>query len=149
MGHQFEKSVTINSSFTTVWNTLTDLDLVKQWMGEKEMDLEIITTWEINSPITVRGFHHVKFENRGIVLKYQPNKLLEYTHLSSLSRLEHKPSSYSTFQFELTPVQYCTVLKFTMENFPTETIYRHLCFYWRTTIEKIKNFAEQQVELVK
>jgi hypothetical protein len=117
-------------------------------MGEREMDLEIKTNWEINSPITVTGFHHVKFENRGFVLKYQPNRLLEYTHFSSLSRLQDEAANYTSIKFELEPSQHQTLLKLTIENFPTETIYKHLCFYWRTTIEKIKNFAEQQVELV-
>ena len=30
----------------------------------------------------------------------------------------------------------------TIENFTTGVIYQHLCFYWRTTIEKIRQFVE-------
>lgn len=73
-------------------------------MGEPEMKLEIETTWEINSPIFIRGFHHIKFENKGIVLKYQPERMLRYTHLSSVSRLPDKIENYSALEFVLTPV---------------------------------------------
>jgi hypothetical protein len=118
-------------------------------MGESEMNLEIITNWNVNSPVIIKGFHHLQFENRGIVLQHQPNKLLQYSHLSSLSRLEDKTSNYSIIKFELSPVQNQTELKLTIENFTTESIYKHLSFYWRTTIEKIKMFSEQQAELVK
>lgn len=118
-------------------------------MGEEEMELEIKTDWKVNHPIVISGFHHLQFENRGIVLQFEPWTILQYTHLSSLSRLEDKEENYSTIKFELRPVQDQTALKLTIENFPSQAIYKHLCFYWRTTIEKIKLFAEQQVELVK
>lgn len=146
---QFEKTVIIHSNAANVWNALTDFKLMKQWMGEAEMELEIKTDWKVNSPITISGFHHLKFENKGIVLQFEPETILQYTHLSSLSHLEDKAENYSTIKFELEPVQHQTELKLTIENFPSEAIYKHLCFYWRTTIEKIKLFAEQQVELVK
>lgn len=146
---QFEKTVSIHSNAANVWNTLTDLKQVKQWTGEEEMELEIKTDWKVNGPIVISGFHHFKFENRGIVLQFEPETILHYTHVSSLSRLEDKAENYSSIKFELKPVQDHTALKLTIENFPSEAIYKHLCFYWRTTIEKIKLFAEQQVELVK
>lgn len=146
---QFEKTVIIHSSTANVWNTLTDFKLMKQWMDEAEMELEIKTDWKVNSPIVFSGFHHLKFENRGIVLQFEPKTILQYTHLRSLSRLEDKAENYSSIKFELKPAQDHTELKLTIENFPSEAIYKHLCFYWRATIEKIKLFTEQQVELVK
>jgi uncharacterized protein YndB with AHSA1/START domain len=145
---QFEKTVVIHSSTANVWNTLTDTTLMKQWMGDEEMQIEIQTDWKINSRIVISGFHHLQFENKGIVLQFEPSKILQYTHLSSLSRLEDKPENYSTIKFELKPVENQTALTVTIENFPTEAIYKHLYFYWRTTIEKMKIFSEQQAELV-
>lgn len=149
MNPAFEKTVILNTIPETVWNTLTDFSLMKQWMGENEMNLEIITDWNVNGPIIINGFHHAKFQNKGTVLKYEPNRLLEYSHLSSLSRLEDKKENYSILRFELSLLQQQTALTLTIENFPTETIYKHLCFYWRATVEKIKTINEQQGELVK
>lgn len=148
MNSGFEKTVIINAIPETVWSTLTDFTLMKQWMGESEMNLEIITDWYVNGPIIISGFHHAKFQNKGTVLKYEPNRLIEYSHLSSLSRLEDKQENYSILRFQLSPLQQQTALTLTIESFPTETIYKHLCFYWRATVEKIKTISEQQGELV-
>ena len=35
-----------------------------------------------------------------------------------------------------------TELTLTLSNFTTETIYKHLNFYWNTTLEVLKNFIE-------
>jgi hypothetical protein len=48
---------------TIVWPTLTDPDLMKQWMGEPTMEIEITTDWKIGNPIIITGFHPIKFEN--------------------------------------------------------------------------------------
>jgi hypothetical protein len=40
-------------------------------------------------------------------------------------------------------VQDQTSLTLTINNFPTETIYRHLDFYWRTTLVMLKKFTEE------
>lgn len=148
MNPAFEKTVIINATPKAVWNALTDFSLMKQWMGECEMNLEIITDWKVSSPIIINGFHHAKFQNKGTVLKHEPNKILEYSHLSSLSRLDDKPENCSILRFELSPLKQQTAITVTIENFPTENIYKHLCFYWRTTVEKIKTISEQQGKLV-
>ena len=144
----FQKTVIINSNASNVWSVLTDFNLMKKWMGDAEMNLEITTDWQVGSSITINGFHHARFQNKGTILQHELNRILEYSHLSSLSRLENKQENYSVLRFELSPAEHETKLTLTVKNFPTETIYKHLVFYWRTTIEKIKTITEQQAELV-
>jgi uncharacterized protein YndB with AHSA1/START domain len=145
MNHRIEKSILINSDPSTIWKTLTVPELVQQWMGEPEMGIEIHTDWKVNSPIIIRGFHHIKFENRGTVLQFEPCKTLKYSHLSSVSRLVDKADNYSIIGFVLTPLENQTLLSLTIENFPTDTIFKHLQFYWNTTIHKIKYFIENNL----
>ena len=95
MTYIFSTSVTINAAPSKVWMALTNSDLVVKWMGEPEMNLEVHTDWKINSPIFIRGFHHVEFENKGIVLEYEEGKKLSYSHLSSVSRLPDITENYS------------------------------------------------------
>jgi uncharacterized protein YndB with AHSA1/START domain len=142
MTDKFSTTITINSEPAKVWTTLTDLESMKQWIGEPEMKIEAQTDWKINTPIFIRGFHHVKFENTGIVLQYDREKRLSYSHLSSISRLPDKPESYSILEFILTPIGKQTQLTLNISNFPTETIRKHLEFYWRTTIVTIKERVE-------
>jgi uncharacterized protein YndB with AHSA1/START domain len=137
-----EKTVAINAPVSVVWNYLTDPDLMKKWMGEPEMKIEIITDWKVGSPIIVKGFHHVYFENKGTVLQFEPDKLLRYSHLSSVSRLPDAVENYSVFTFILNSNQEQTLLTLKAENFPTETIFKHLDLYWKVTIEIIKHKIE-------
>lgn len=141
----FEKislSITIESDPSIAWTALTDLTLISEWMAEPEMKLEVQTTWEINSPILIGGFHHTRFENKGLVLDYCKERRLRYSHLSSVSKLPDKIENYSIIEFVLTPANHHTQLTIDISNFPTEIIYKHLAFYWRGTIHKIKKCAE-------
>jgi uncharacterized protein YndB with AHSA1/START domain len=139
----FSSTVLITRSAPIVWEILTDPAMMIQWMGEPEMQIEIETNWQLNSPITIRGFHHVRFENKGLVLEFKKEKRLCYTHLSSLSRLPDVPENYSKLLFTLTARAEATELTVAIENFPTESIRKHLEFYWRGTLARIKATVEK------
>ncbi len=111
-------------------------------MGDPELEIEVLTNWEVGSPIVIRGFHHSKFENKGIVLKYEKENRLIYTHLSSLSRLPDKQENHSTLEFILTPTANHTLLTLNIDNFATESIRKHLEFYWKATLNVIKEKVE-------
>jgi uncharacterized protein YndB with AHSA1/START domain len=139
----FNKTVEINAQISKVWDTLTAPELMKKWISETEID--IITDWNVGSPILMRGgLHRVKFENTGTVLQFEPEKILRYSHLSSLSRLPDKPENYSIIEFRLEPIGSQSSLTVTVSNFPTESIYKHLVFYWNVTLEIIKRRIEAQ-----
>ena len=137
------KIVTINASTFTVWEALTNPDIMKQWMGEPEMALEVTTDWRIGSPIAIKGFHHVNFVNKGTVLRFEPGKVLEYNYLSSLSRLPEHVDNYTIIHFELESVEDGARLSLTVSNFPTEVIFKHVDFYWTTTLEILKKLLEK------
>jgi uncharacterized protein YndB with AHSA1/START domain len=142
-GQIFNKTIQINAPLPTVWATLTTPEIMKQWMSETEID--IITDWNVGSPILIRGrLHGINFENTGTVLQFEREKILQYSHLSSLSRLPDKPESYSVLDFRLAPISHQTTLTLTLSNFPTETIYKHLAYYWNVTLEILKRMMEKQ-----
>lgn len=145
MTDQFEKTVIINSDPATVWKTLTEPALMKKWMGEPEMEINIHTDWTVNSPFIITGFHHVKFTSKGTVLQFDENSALTYSHFSSVSRLADIPDNYSIIAFTLKPLEDQTALTVKITGFPTETIFKHLQFYWQTTIEIIKRSIEKVV----
>lgn len=142
MIRQIEQAILIKAPVDKVWNTLTNPGLMKQWMGEPEMKIEVITDWRTGSPIVIKGFHHVKFENKGTVLQFKPVEGLKYNYISSLSRLEDAPENYTVIEFILTPFEQETTVTLTLSNFPTEAIFRHVGFYWKTTMHIMKKLAE-------
>jgi len=138
-----DKTIVIEAPTAKVWQSITDIKLMEKWMGNTELDLEIITNWEVGSPLIVKGFHHARFENQGVVLEYLPDHTLSYNFLSSLSRLPDKKENYTMIRFVLIPQENHTTLSLTLTNFPTETIYQHLNFYWNTTLVILKRMIEQ------
>ena len=142
-GNIVSKTIHINAPTSVVWETLTNSGLMKKWMSETEIN--ILTDWRVGNPIIIRGsLHRVKFENKGTVLQFEREKILQYTHLSSLSRLPDKPENYTILEFSLTPFNNQTRLIFTASNFPTESIYKHFSFYWNVTLEILKRMIEKK-----
>lgn len=144
---RIEKRILIQASFSNVWKHLTKPDLMREWMGDQEMRIEILTDWKAGSAFVIRGFHHVQFENRGTVLQLEPGKVFRYEYLSSMSNLEDEPENYTTISFRLDGKEDQTELTVEAENFPTFEIYKHLEFYWNGTLQiikcKIENAKEQ------
>jgi hypothetical protein len=44
----------------------------------------------------------------------------------------------------LQPIEKQTALALTLSNFPTESIYQHLAFYWTVTLEALKRMIEER-----
>ena len=143
MLEKVERTISINAPHAKVWEYLTDPNLMKKWMGDHEMNIEISTDWVVGNPVLIKGFHHVNFENKGIVLQFDPQKMIQYTHLSSISRLTDRNENYCIITFLLKADKEYTLLTIRIENFPTESIYKHMNFYWQGTATVLKNFIEQ------
>lgn len=140
----FNKVIHINAPTSEVWHALTTPKLMNQWMMP-DAELNIVTEWKVGGPIVIRGHMNGKdFENRGTVLKFEPEKVLQYTHLSSISRLPDRAESYSIIGFSLEPVENQTTLELTLSNFPNESIHKHLAFYWNVTLEILRRMLEEQ-----
>jgi len=142
MTQQIEKSIIIKALPESVWHMLTNHGAMKQWMGDPEMKLEVMADWKMGGSIVIKGFHHVAFENKGTILKFDPTNVLAYTYLSSLSRLPDHPVNYSIIEFRLISIDEGTQLTLLLSNFPTEAIFKHVDFYWTTTLQILKEAAE-------
>ena len=137
------KTIEINAAPSKVWDALTNPELMKRWMSETE--IKITTDWEVGNPFIIHGnLHGINFENNGTVLQFEREKVLKYSHLNSLSRLPDEPRNYSMIEFTLAPRENQTSLTVTLSNFPTESIYKHLVFYWNVTLEILKRRMEGQ-----
>src|SRR5579864_2202447 len=98
-GFEAITKVTIHATRREVWNALTDPEKVKQYMHGTEMS----TDWKAGSPIVWRGVWKGRsYEDKGTVLKVEPQKLLRYTHWSPMGGGEDKPENYHTVTYEIT-----------------------------------------------
>jgi len=110
-------------------------------LGDAEMGIQVRTSWQVNSPILISGFHHTQFEIKGIVLNFEEPQILSYTHLSLQFMLADEPPNYTKLEFILNGEDHA-VLTVNLENFLTLIIKNHLEFYWRGTLQVIKQLAE-------
>ena len=139
-----QSSIIIEATVQNVWEYLTVPTLMKTWMAEPELQLEIQTSWMIGSSILMNGFHTSNFQNKGKVLCFNPPYQLQYTHLNSLSNLTDDEENYTHINFQLKPFAQQTLLFIELSNFPTETIYKHLHLYWISTLTLLKEIIESR-----
>ncbi len=140
---KIEKTISIAATPAKVWAYLTQPELMEKWIGEPEMNIKVETDWVIGKAITIKGFHHIDFQNTGEILAFVPHQLIRYNHLSSLSKLPARLENHTTISFSLQSSENTTQITVVLENFPSETIYRHLDFYWQSTIHILRKQIEE------
>ena len=74
-----------------MWRQLTDPNCIVAWMIDTDIHLSVQTTGQVDSPITIRGHLHGAFETKGVILACEPEQLLSYTSLDSISGQEDSP----------------------------------------------------------
>jgi len=135
------KFITIPATPENIWKSLTDVKLMPKWMSETEMT--VTTDWNVGNSIVIEGrWYKMKYRNVGMVLEFDPHRVLSYSHLSSLSRLADIPGNHSHLTFNLDPGDEGTVLRLTISNSPTYEIHKHLDFYWNVTLQELARFAQ-------
>jgi uncharacterized protein YndB with AHSA1/START domain len=139
------KSIRLDAPLSEVWEALTRPEQMKSWMSDSE--IEIVTTWEVGSPMIIHVqevSYKTAFTNTGTVLQFVKERILEYSHLSSISRLPDQAENYTIIRFTLRQEQDHTLLELSLSNFPTESHYKHIDFYWTVTLDVLKRFVEER-----
>jgi uncharacterized protein YndB with AHSA1/START domain len=132
-------SVLINSSAKKVWTVLTDPDQVRKWLFGTHMK----TDWKEESPITYEGeYEGKKYQDKGIVKKYLPEKELITSYWSSMSGKADLPENYNTVTYTLKKEGDGTRLTLIQDNINSEKEKEHLLQNWNMVLGKIKEVAE-------
>jgi uncharacterized protein YndB with AHSA1/START domain len=138
------KSITIKATPAVIWRVLTTPALIKEWISDD--DIETATTWQVGAPIIVSGKLHgtIPFENRGVVLHFEPEAILRYTAWSKLNRLPDVPENHAVIEFQLAPAEADHTLLTLILNQMNDATYEHYNFYWNVALHQIKLTAERQ-----
>lgn len=134
-----EASITIDAPPSKVWDALTKPELIKQYL----FGTEVSTDWKVGSPITYKGVWEGKsYEDKGKVLKVEPQKLLVSTFWSSLSGLPDVPENYQTVRYELSGENGRTKLAIIQDNNATQKDAEHSAQNWNMVLEGLKKLLE-------
>ncbi len=98
----------INASAEKVWNALTNPEKVKLW----QYGSVLTTDWKIgNTIIFTTEWQGQVFKQWGIVLQFEPFKILKYNLFAPRPDLEYKPENYFEMEYLLTEQENGTELK--------------------------------------
>jgi len=91
-------STKINASPGEVWTALTTPDLIKSYFFGTEID----TDWHEGSPIIFRGdWKGKRYEDKGKIQTFEPERKLSYSHWSPLSGAPDRPENYQLVTFDI------------------------------------------------
>ena len=129
----------IKASPSKVWEALTSPALIKQYLFGTDVE----TDWKVGSPIVYRGQWQGKtYEDKGVILALEPEKLLKSTYWSSMAGKPDAPENYQTVTYTLEPHGEETTLTLTQENAASAEDRDHSAQNWKMVLEGMKKLLE-------
>lgn len=132
-------STTIDVPPDTVWDALTEPELIEQYVFGATVE----TGWEVGSPIVFRGeWEGETYNDKGEIQRFEPERVLEYTHWSPLSGKPDVPENYHTVTWELTGRDEETAVTLTQDTNETEEARDHSEENWKMVLSNLKELLE-------
>jgi uncharacterized protein YndB with AHSA1/START domain len=132
-------TTTIHAPVSKVWQALVNPEIIKQYL----FNTEVVSDWKEGSPILYRGEWQGKpFEDKGRILKIEPEKVLMSTHWSPLAGVPDNPENYHTVAYTLLDKGDSTEVTITQDNNASEEEKEHSEQNWRTVLTGMKNLLE-------
>jgi uncharacterized protein YndB with AHSA1/START domain len=132
-------SIDFNAPKARVWKALTDPADIKQYF----FGTNLITEWKVGGPIRFVGEWEGKaYEDKGTVLKFEPQSLIQFDYWSSMSGTEDKPENYQTITYRVTEKEGITNLQIIQDGV-TEATREHSEQNWKMIFEEMRGFVEK------
>ena len=136
-----KESVSVNAAVNKVWDALTNPDLVKKYL----FGTNLITDWQVGNDIIFKGsYEGKKYIDKGKIIKYEPEKLMQYTYLSNFSGLEDAEDNYSLVTYEIEENGSDVILSVSQEGFINLQAKEHSENSWGYVLEEIKKLVEEK-----
>jgi uncharacterized protein YndB with AHSA1/START domain len=132
-------STTIEAPAARVWDALVNPAMIKQYM----FGTTVVSDWKKGNPITWKGeWQGKKYEDKGVILAIEPQRVLKYSHFSPLSGQADAPENYHTVTIELSGKGPQTVIALSQDNNETEEAQKHSQKNWETMLAGLKKLLE-------
>lgn len=133
-------STTIDAPPAKVWSALLTPATIKQYM----FGTTVMSDWKEGSPIVWKGEWQGKpYEDKGVILRLEPQRLLKYSHFSPLSGLPEAPDSYHTVTIELAEEAPGTRVTLSQDNNASEQARQHSEKNWEKMLADLKKLLEK------
>jgi uncharacterized protein YndB with AHSA1/START domain len=133
-------STTIDAPPDEVWKALVTPEAIREYMFGTTVE----STWAEGSTITWKGeWEGKQYEDKGIILRYRPEHVLQYSHFSPLSGLPDTPENYHTVTVELAKENGHTRVSLSQDNNANEQARSHSVKNWKQMLAGLKQYAER------
>ena len=133
-------STTISAPVSEVWEALVDPEMIAQYM----FGTTVVTDWQEGSAIVWRGeWQGRAYEDKGAILKVDPQHVLQYSHFSPLSGQPDLPENYHTVTIELTAKGQQTEVTLTQDNNESDEARQHSENNWQMMLDGLKEVLER------
>ena len=134
-----EVSTTISAPIDTVWDALTNPDLIKQYM----FGTEAVSEWKQGSDIRWKGTWEGKpYEDKGVILAMEAPHRLQVTHFSPLSGAPDVPENYHTLTYDLSEMGEKTHITLSQDKNGSEEEREQAQKMWGMMLESMKKIVE-------
>ncbi len=134
-------STVIDAPIDKVWDALVNPGTIKQYM----FGTHVISEWKEGRPIIWKGEWEGKsYEDKGVILRLQPERLLQFSHFSPLSGLPDMPANYHTVTITLAHHPPRTHVSLSQDNNPSEQSREHSEKNWGMMLTSLKTLLETQ-----
>lgn len=135
-----EASTTIDAPVNAVWKALVTPAIIRKYM----FGTEVKSDWTEGGAITWKGeWKGKEYEDKGEILKIEPNRLLRYSHFSPLAGLPDTAENYHTVEITLSDQGNSTGVKLTQDDNATEEAREHSAKNWQTMLDGLKKVLEE------
>jgi len=131
--------VRIYTSRSRVWDALVNPTIIRCYM----FGADVISDWKEGSSIVWKGVWEGKpYEDKGIILRLEPERILQYSHFSPLSGVADTPENYHMVTIELSDEGEYTRVSLSQDNNPTEQARDHSQKNWEMMLTSLKRLIE-------
>lgn len=133
-------STAINAPLTKVWEALTKPEIIKQYM----FGTNVVSDWHVGVPIVWKGeWQGRSYEDKGKILKFEEERVLQYSHFSPLSGKPDVPENYHTVTIELSDDRAQTIVTLSQDNNATEEAREHSKKNWEIMLDGLRKLLEK------
>jgi uncharacterized protein YndB with AHSA1/START domain len=138
-GFVAKQTVRINAPAARVWDALVNPHMIKQYM----FGTTAVSEWKQGSTLTFKGeWQGKRYEDHGVIVRLEPERVLEYTHFSPLSGLPDTAENYHTVTIELSAENGGTTVSLSQDNNSTEQAREHSEKNWAAVLAGLKKLLE-------
>jgi len=131
--------VRIYATASRVWDALVNPEIIKRYM----FDTTTVSDWNEGSSITWKGeWQGKQYEDRGVILRLEPKRLIRYSHFSPLSGLPDIPEHYHTITIVVSDENGYTQVSLSQDNNPTAQARDHSKKNWEMVLAGLKKVVE-------